>query len=190
MIKLDANANGVEVVDEVENYLNSRYISSSQAYWRIYGFHIHGKYPAVEKLPCHPPGEQIVCFNDENVRDTVEHGPPRTKLTAFFDLNRTDEIARHIPYPDIRKYFTWNAKEKKWDRRRKRRLDENGLYSSEQLGRIPIISLNAHQAELYYLRMLLYNTTDATRFRGPSHNRRNASSHLPKNVPPHRTYRR
>ena len=119
---------------------------------------------SIQPLPCHLPGEQIVYFNDENVRDTVERGPPRTKLTAFSDLNRTDDNARHIPYPDIPKYFIWNAKEKKWDRRSEGSLDENGLYTSEKLGRIPIISLNAYQAELYYLRMLLYNTTGATNF--------------------------
>ena len=34
--------------DEVKNYMNARYISASEALWKIYGFPIHEKHPPVD----------------------------------------------------------------------------------------------------------------------------------------------
>lgn len=36
--------------DEITRYLNGRYISSSEAMWRILKFDIHERYPAVSKF--------------------------------------------------------------------------------------------------------------------------------------------
>ncbi|KAK3759177.1 hypothetical protein RRG08_028137 [Elysia crispata] len=41
--------------DEINRYVNARYISASEALWCLYGFEIHRKHPPVEKLPCHLP---------------------------------------------------------------------------------------------------------------------------------------
>jgi hypothetical protein len=46
---------GHEVVDEIENYWNARCLSSGEAAWRILGFHITKKKPAVTALPVHLP---------------------------------------------------------------------------------------------------------------------------------------
>jgi hypothetical protein len=75
---------GTTVHDEVESFLNARYISASEALWKIYGFSIHRKYPPVEKLPCHLPGEQMVMFEADEAATAVAQGPPTTKLIAFF----------------------------------------------------------------------------------------------------------
>lgn len=74
-------------LDEVETYLNARYISASEAFWRIYGFEIHKKYPPVERLPCHLPDEQIVIFEDGQAEDAAHKGPPVTRLMAYFETN-------------------------------------------------------------------------------------------------------
>lgn len=34
-------------IDEIEQYIRSRYLSSCEADWRIFGFDIHGRTPAV-----------------------------------------------------------------------------------------------------------------------------------------------
>lgn len=39
--------------DEVENYLNGRYISTSEAVWRLFEFPIHNRYPTVVHLAAH-----------------------------------------------------------------------------------------------------------------------------------------
>lgn len=44
-----------EPIDEIEEYLNARYLSAGEAAWRIMGFHITSKEPAVTSLPVHLP---------------------------------------------------------------------------------------------------------------------------------------
>jgi len=36
--------------DEIKKYLNCRYVSASEAMWRIFKFDIHERFPAVERL--------------------------------------------------------------------------------------------------------------------------------------------
>lgn len=42
-------------VDEIQDYWNSRYLSAGEAVWRILGYHITHKEPAVTALPIHLP---------------------------------------------------------------------------------------------------------------------------------------
>jgi hypothetical protein len=44
-----------EVIDEIEEFWNGRYISAGEAAWRILGYHIAYKYPSVKCLPVHLP---------------------------------------------------------------------------------------------------------------------------------------
>ena len=69
--------------DEVEVYKLGRYISSSEAIWRIYDFNIHEHYPAVEPLSVHLPGMQVVFFDPEVPPDNLDKP---TTLTGFFTL--------------------------------------------------------------------------------------------------------
>ena len=49
--------------DEIQNYTYSRYISSSEAAWRILGFAIHPRrHPSVGTLPVHAEGMSYVAF--------------------------------------------------------------------------------------------------------------------------------
>ncbi|XP_074649050.1 uncharacterized protein LOC141904363 [Tubulanus polymorphus] len=155
---------GSSAQDEISTYLNARYISASEAFWKIYGFPIHQKYPPVEKLPCHLSGEQTVLFQASDAATVVENGPPTTKLTAFFQMNAEDETSRTILYPEFPRYFTWNTSGKKWQRRKRGTVNANGEITTDVLGRIPTISLSAHQTELYFLRMLLHHRAGATSY--------------------------
>ncbi|KAK3776922.1 hypothetical protein RRG08_016742 [Elysia crispata] len=115
--------------DEINRYVNARYISASEALWRLYGFEIHRKHAPVEKLPCHLPDQQTVLFEPEQ-------------------------------------YFTWNQKEHKWQRSKRgaKNPDDPDEFRADTIGRIPTISLNPRQAELYYLRMLLHHKPRPTSF--------------------------
>lgn len=59
-----------QAVDEIEEYWNARYLSAGEAAWRILGFHITRKYPAVTALPVHIPNttlhRQYTRSNDSN----------------------------------------------------------------------------------------------------------------------------
>lgn len=50
--------------NEVQDFINVRYISASEAFWRLYEFPIHSIYPPVDKLPLNLPGEQNILFQD------------------------------------------------------------------------------------------------------------------------------
>ena len=80
----DEDGDSFQVEDEVENFMNARYISASEALWKIYGFPIHQKYPPVEKLPCHLPNQQQVFSEDGQAEQVIQKGPPVTKLTSYF----------------------------------------------------------------------------------------------------------
>ena len=153
--------------DEVEQYVNARYIGASEAYWRLYEFPISQRYPTVEKLPLHLENEQVVLFEPETARTTTEKSPPATKLTAYFQLNQVDEGARQVLYPDIYQFYIYNQQNKTWTKRKRylrKHPSTNPDQMSDTVGRIPIISLKANQSEIYFLRMLLYHRPGATGF--------------------------
>ena len=47
------DSSGEEIIDEIEDYWNARYLSAGEAAWRILGFHITHKEPAVSSLSVH-----------------------------------------------------------------------------------------------------------------------------------------
>ena len=61
--------------------------------------------------------------------------------------------------------YRWDSKKREWiQRKRNFCKDKNSGNLSDTIGRIPIINLNAHQSELYFLRMLLHHKAGATSF--------------------------
>ncbi len=84
-------------------------------------------------------------------------------LTEFFTLNQEHPEANDHLYADILKYYTFDKTNKVYKERSKRtdhRLEYGeggGVQRSTTVGRIPIIGLNVHQKEKFFLRMLLYH---------------------------------
>ena len=73
-----------------------------------------------------------------------------TKLTAFFDLCKTDEYAQTLLYENVPEFYTWNTGTKTWNRRKKQNIDERTV---DAVGRI--YSISPVNVELYALRLLL-----------------------------------
>jgi hypothetical protein len=148
--------NGEEAFDEIETFANARYVSASEAVWRLLEFPILNKYPAVDKLPLHLQDEQEILFDPQNAEAALARGIPQTKLTAFFQLNQESDEAKDMLYSDIYRHYIWsNNKWVKRQRNTKRSNDSEG--HSEKIGRIPVINLNPKQSELFFLRTLLYH---------------------------------
>ena len=151
--------------DEIQCYVDARYMSASEAYWRLYEFPIQQMKPSVQKLPLHLEDEQVVLFQTADLNKTINQGPPKTKLTEFFRLNQNTNL--NITYPDVVKHFRWV--QNRWQRRsRVTRLDRTNddavQVCSDTVGRIPVINLSARQSELFYLRMLLHIVTGPKSF--------------------------
>lgn len=147
--------------DEIAQFQLGRYISSNEAIWRILGFKIHDRYPAVVHLNVHLENGQRICFTEKNLKEKIEN-PPNTTLTAFFDLCKSDDFAKTLLYHEIPTYYTWIASKKQFQRRKQgsRLNDESEICCTDTIGRV--YTIHPNNAECYFLRMLLHNV------RGPS----------------------
>ena len=139
--------------DEILRYLDGRFITALEATYHILGFLLHKESVVVMDLPIHLPGEHYVYYklgqNFNKIRKTAQ----RTKLTSWFELNKTSEEAKSLLYYEIPEYFRWNKSSKTWKTRRMPR---------KAIGRMINVSPNAQ--ELFYLRLLLTKVKGAQSF--------------------------
>ena len=50
--------------DEINDFIKARYLSASEAVWRIFGFHINHREPSVSPLKIHLPDRDYMVFRD------------------------------------------------------------------------------------------------------------------------------
>jgi hypothetical protein len=133
------------VIDEVKTYLEGRYVSSSEASWRIFALPMHDRSHSVVRLDLHLPEDEYVIFNQQDdLRRVAARGPPVTTLTAWFQLNRQDPEARNLLYIDVVERYRWH--QKAWKKRSR---------PVKVVGRVRACSPS--EGERYFLRMLLHH---------------------------------
>ncbi|XP_055915855.1 uncharacterized protein LOC129948797 [Eupeodes corollae] len=147
--------------DEVENYLNGRYISTSEAVWRILEFPIHDRHPTVVHLAVHLESGQRVYFSAENMQNIAQN-PPKTTLTAFFDLCHSDGFAKTLLYHEVPHYYTWANNKFSRRKRGQEVVGHPGIKKDAALGRV--YSVHPSQSECFYLRILLHHVRGPTSF--------------------------
>jgi len=141
--------------DEIKNHIDARYVSASEAYWRIFSFPMHSELPSVIGLAVHEEQAQQIYTRDNISPDdaiAAAHAQSKTTLTEFMTLNQTDSFARQILYQDVPEHYTWSPG-KVWRRRRTKTF---------AIGRMFFVS--PRQRERYYLRMLLLHRKGFTSF--------------------------
>ena len=144
----------VDDADEISKYLSGRYISSNEAFWRIFNFDIHQRYPIVVNMPVHLENGQRVYFNNQNAHSKAQLAP-KTMLTSFFDLCSVDDFARKLFYNDVPTYYTW-SENKRWQRRKRGAIDSvHGVLSTDAIGRV--YTVHPKNRECFYLRLLLHS---------------------------------
>ena len=121
------------------------------------------RYPTVVHLSVHLENGQRVYFNQENLHNQLQE-PPRTTLTAFFQLCQENEFAKTILYCEVPRYFTWNASGKMFQQRKQGAdvVGHPGIKSSDALGRV--YTIYPSNAECFFLRMLLHVVIGPTSF--------------------------
>jgi len=135
-----------EAVDEIQRHIDARYVSMSEAVWRVFVFDLHDQCPAVSRLQIHLEDHQLVRFGmNQDHRSMAVSGPPATSLTAFLEFNRANPDVRET-YTSVIKRASWNQSRRRWELRRVRR---------NTIGRVYWVS--PRQGELFYLRMLLHS---------------------------------
>ena len=147
--------------DEVKLYLDSRYVSSCEAIWRLLRSPMHEEFPNIVRLQVHLPNQQLVTWNEDgtpNLQTVVENqGTRDTTLTGYFkaNANPTEKYreARHTLYQDFPSKFVWQAGDRKWTKRKTK---------DTALGRMYYAHPNS--GERFYLRTLLCAVKGATSF--------------------------
>lgn len=141
-------------IDEIKDYYDCRYISACEASWRIYGFELHYRKPAVERLHFHLPEEQSVIYGDDADLEEVLDKPSisSSMFTGWMERNNIDVEARKLTYMEFPKSYVWNPGKREWSRRKLR----------PKIGRIHHVPPSLGEA--YYLRMLLNKVKGPTSF--------------------------
>uniref|UniRef100_A0A0A9G5Q4 Uncharacterized protein n=1 Tax=Arundo donax TaxID=35708 RepID=A0A0A9G5Q4_ARUDO len=139
--------NSSDQIDEIQDYLDCRTITPSEAAWRLLQFDIHRTDPAVERLHVHLPLENNVSYTEDDYLEEVIADPRNaiTKLTAWFHANRVYPQARQHTYVEFPEHFTWYADGKYWAPWRNNRA---------KVGRAANVGPN--EGETFYLRMFLH----------------------------------
>ncbi|KAK7260859.1 hypothetical protein RIF29_27158 [Crotalaria pallida] len=140
-------------IDEIQQYVDARWICAPEAFWKIFRFTLYKLYPSVQRLHIHLPNRHQVRFyihdNVENILNDAYNS--HTMLTEFFALNHGDHEARRYLYREIPEHYTWSSTNKAWYRRRSRQ---------KAIGRI--YTVYPSQEEKFYLRVLLNHVRGPT----------------------------
>nr|GEW42352.1 hypothetical protein [Tanacetum cinerariifolium] len=82
-----------EVVDEIKDYYDCRYLSSYEDTLRILGYEVHYNYPPVERLPFHLPREQQVMYDaDADIDDVINKPSVWERRKQGYVIGRTHQV--------------------------------------------------------------------------------------------------
>ncbi|CAN6985589.1 unnamed protein product, partial [Brassica oleracea var. botrytis] len=131
--------------NEIQDYIDARYLSACESMWRTFAFHIHKRKPSVEKLIIHLEGKHTITIKatDNLSRVICKPGIEKTMFTECMVLCRRSSFARTLTYVQIPEYFVWNNSTKVWSERKK----------GKTIGRIVVVHPSA--GDRYYLRILI-----------------------------------
>ncbi|XP_062202568.1 uncharacterized protein LOC133904932 [Phragmites australis] len=140
-------------IDEIAEYIKSRYLSTCEADWRLFGFEIHEKTPSVERLHVHLPGMNVItCHEEDDLQDIIDDPDSQVSmLTQWFITNQLYPNARNLTYCEFPTKWSWHPDKKLWSRRHT---------STPKIGRLRFI--HPRTGEAFYLRMLLMVVKGAT----------------------------
>ncbi|GJW01097.1 DNA helicase [Tanacetum coccineum] len=134
-------------IDEIQNYVDGRFICPFEACWRIFDFPIHCREPAVQILNVHLEDMQRISFRERDRLDIIVNIPEKKKttLTEWFVYNNENSDGRHLTYLDFPSEFVWYSNSKEWRRRQ--------IRTKKSLGRLTYV--HPSSGDLFYFRMLL-----------------------------------
>ena len=143
--------------NEIARFLNARTIDPYDSLWRLFGYKVQDRFPAVQQLAIHEEDQQNIIFKEGQAMEALENVKDTT-LMAFFKFNAVETQARKITYQDFPKFCTFARNAWNW---RKTLPTDNEV--PRTIGRIN--SVSPAQGERYFLRLMLSHTTGATCFK-------------------------
>ena len=106
-----------EFHNEISNLQDARYVSASEAGWRLFSFDIVDRNPPVVRLAVHLPKHHTVYFEEGREQEAALRPAPGMKLTEWFKANKKYPSARHIRYHLFPRYLKWKTRTKSWSTR-------------------------------------------------------------------------
>ena len=86
--------------DEIKQFLNTRYVSPPEAMYRLFKFPMYSLSHVIYRLAVHLQNEQFVYFKEGSEEESINRNL-NTTLTAWFELNASDQDARTYLCPEI-----------------------------------------------------------------------------------------
>ena len=151
----------IKMIFVIIKTLDTRYVSSPEAVYRLFQFFLSGKSHFVYRLPVHLPDEQSIVFDSDQIDNDLEvfeedveaQAARDTQLTAWFKLNLEDAMSVPIKYCDMAEHYTWDKVKRKWNVRK--------IGHEFAISRIYPVSPGT---ELFYLRLLLLHVAGFTSY--------------------------
>ena len=141
--------------DEIATFLEARYVSAPEAYWRLAEYSMHRQSHTVIRLPVHLHQEQNIYFNPGEEEEALAEAEDRsTMLTAWFKLNSSSDDARHLLYTEIPQHYVFQRNKKAWVARK--------IGAKRIVPRM--YSVSARDTERFFLRILLLHVKGATSY--------------------------
>ncbi|XP_073033758.1 uncharacterized protein [Primulina eburnea] len=141
--------------DEIQQYVDGRWVCAPEALWRIFSFEFSRMYPSVIRLQIHIPNQHLIYFDpQQHISDILaDDDNSKTMLTEFFKMNCDPDLTGKYLYREFPQYYTWIKYGKNWIRRRSK---------NKVVGRVYVVS--SSEGERFYLRILLNHVRGPTSF--------------------------
>ncbi|GAB2295406.1 hypothetical protein Dimus_038353 [Dionaea muscipula] len=132
-------------MDEIQQYLNARYIGPPEAAWRIFGHPLHEEMPTIFRLAIHLPGMHHVRFDPMESLQVIQDRAKdqMSTLIAFLITMPLTPTATPYTYQEFPEHMVWLQTLKRWKPR------ERGF----AIARLYFATPNC--GEKFYMRMLL-----------------------------------
>jgi hypothetical protein len=148
--KIDSNDN------EVDLYVQCRYIGPTEGCWRLFKFHVHEEWPPVYHLSVHEPDRHPFAFSktDTPAQIAAKAAAAKSLLMGFFEYNRNlapDAVC--YKYAEMPTHYIWDKPTRRW-KRRQRLLGTIGR----------MFHCGPNRGELFYIRLLLTVKVGPTSF--------------------------
>jgi hypothetical protein len=134
--------------DEIRYFVEGRFVSSFEAFFRIFGYNLIEFSHTIVRLAIHLPDQQRIVVPENATREQLEQAADaETMLTAYFRLNTDPEHGTHartLLYTEIPRYYRFVNN--RWQRRVQDLTDKT-------LSRI--YSVSPRNIELFCQRILL-----------------------------------
>lgn len=153
--------------DEIKQYIDSHYVSTSEAVWRLFHYDMHKEKPNVVRLAVHTEQGQFVVFDADAAPEDIlaAAGSKNSTLTAYFKANADEQrkaeehpdqavtTARSLLYQEFPSKWVWLKSKKCWKVRERGESAIGQMYFVHPAG-----------GERFYVRLLLTVVKGATSF--------------------------